>query len=147
MATKLAELKATVERQAQQATAMREQIESVQVTERSASGAVEVVVDHGGRLTDLVLSDRSKRMDPTALAAEVMRCVRAASARLPGRLAETLQGETPVDQRIAQAVTDHYARMFGPPEPDARQQQPPRPPRPTTDDEGGDFAVLRKATD
>lgn len=138
MGTTLAGLTATVERQQQQATAMREQLESVQVTERSAEGAVEVVLDHGGRLIDLVLTDKCRRLPPAELAGAVMRCVTAASSRLPDRLAEAMRAVSPADHQLVEAVAGHYARMFGPPEEPLRQPPPP-------DDDG--FAVLRKATD
>jgi DNA-binding protein YbaB len=108
---------------------MQEQISRVSATEQSADGAVQVTVDSGGVVTDLVLSDRANQLSPRRLASQILDVMRRAQSRLTGQVQQVMQRTVGDDQSTVQAVVGSYEQRF--PEP-----PPPEPPR-----YGGDLRI------
>ncbi len=73
--TKLAEIEQRNER-------MQQELDDVEVTERSSDGAISVTVNSQGNLTDLQLADVLRRRDGKSVSQEVLRLVSTARPRV-----------------------------------------------------------------
>lgn len=90
---------------------VREQVQGVAVTEQSPDGAVRVTVQSSGALTDLVLSDKVRQMNPNRLASHVLSCVQRAQGRLADRVQAIVDGAAPDDEtgrRIVESFRDRF---------------------------------------
>lgn len=79
---------AEIERRNEQ---MSEELERLQITERSSDGKVSVTVNSQGNLTDLVLGDSLRQRGGQEVAAEVLRLVSVAQGRIADQVRETMQ--------------------------------------------------------
>jgi hypothetical protein len=143
---------------------MQQQISRVSATESSADGTVQVTVDSGGVVTDLVLSDRASSLRPQQLASQILDVMRRAQSRLTDRVQQVMQDTVGDDEATVQAVVASYEQRF--PEPPAPESpayggdmrigevvddgpavppgQPPRRPRRTDDDDDWDNGPLMR---
>jgi DNA-binding protein YbaB len=96
---------------------MQAEIARVSATESSADGAVQVTVDSGGVITDLVLSDRASQVRPQQLSAQIMDTMRRAQSRLTDRVQQVMQSTVGDDEATVQAVVANYEQRFPEPQP------------------------------
>jgi hypothetical protein len=113
----------------------------VSATEQSADGTVQVTVDSGGIVTDLVLSDRATQLRPQQLAAQILDVMHRAQSRLTGQVEYVMQHTVGDDEATVQAVVASYEQRFPQPPPqepagyggdlrlgDVQDDDPARPP-------------------
>ena len=81
--TKLAEIEQRNER-------MQQELDDVEVTERSSDGAISVTVNSQGNLTDLQLADVLRRRDGKSVSEEVLRLVSTAQGRIADKVQEVM---------------------------------------------------------
>jgi DNA-binding protein YbaB len=103
---------------------MQSAIESITVSETSRDGAVRVTVGSSGILQDLQLADSAGKMPMPRLAAEIMRAVQAAQAKIPELMqqaaADTVGVEDPAVQHVLGQARKHF------PEPPEEEEEPRR---------------------
>ena len=80
---KLAEIEQRNER-------MQQELDDVEVTERSSDGAISVTVNSQGNLTDLQLGDILRRRDGKSVSQEVLRLVSTAQGRIADKVQEVM---------------------------------------------------------
>lgn len=156
-----------LQRQAQRYNQLQDRMQQTSVTERSGGGEITVTVDANGVLTGLELNERTRSMEPSAVASEVMACTRRAQARLRDQITDLVH-DTVGDDRPGNNIAQQYADRFPDPAPEQAaaeapghldigglpDEQPPspqrepqrRPPRPRAeddDDDGFGGSVLR----
>jgi len=108
---------------------MQEQISRVSATEQSGDGTVQVTVDSGGVVTDLVLSDRASQLRPPQLAAQLLDVMRRAQSRLTDQVQDVMRSTVGDDEATVQAVVTSYERRF------------PEPPEAESPGYGGDLRI------
>ncbi|SFB16356.1 YbaB/EbfC DNA-binding family protein [Amycolatopsis marina] len=100
-----------LQRKAQRYTQLHERLNATSVTETSKGGEVTITVDANGVPTALSLGERTRGMDPPAVAAQVMATMRRAQAKLreevSGLVHETVGDDGPGNNIIGQ-----YAERF-----------------------------------
>jgi hypothetical protein len=107
---------------------LNDRIARLSVTESSRDGTVQVTVSTSGVLTGLVLKERWHQPLPAgAVAAQVMECLARAQARIPDLLGRAAFETIGPDDPAAQLVVADARKRF--PEPVARTEWQPRPPR------------------
>lgn len=100
---------------------MQQQISQVSATESSPDGAVQVTVDSGGVVTDLVLSEKAGQLRPQQLATLILDVMRRAQSGLTDRVQQVMQDTVGDDEATVQAVVTNYRQRFPqPPEPQPR---------------------------
>jgi DNA-binding protein YbaB len=108
-----------LQRKAQRYTQLHERLNATSVTETSQGGEVRLTVDANGVLTELNLSERTRGMEPPAVAAQVMATMRRAQAKLrdqvTGLVHETVGDDAPGNNLIGQ-----YTERFPDPPDDGR---------------------------
>lgn len=80
---KLAEIEQRNER-------MQEELDDVEVTERSSDGAISVTVNSQGNLTDLQLGDALRRRDGKSVSQEVLRLTSTAQSRIADKVKDVM---------------------------------------------------------
>lgn len=128
---------AQIQRKAERFAGMRERVEDIRVTEVSADGAVRVTVASNGVPTELTVTDEARGMNPAAISAQLMACLRGAQSRLPGRIQEIMLATVPGEDAIIDQVVGSLAAQFPPPPEKAEELPAAPPPRrlPTLDDD------------
>lgn len=100
-----------LQRKAQRYNQLHERLNSTSVTETSKGGEVTITVDANGVPTALNLGERTRGMDPPAVAAQVLATMRRAQAKLrdqvTGLVHETVGDDAPGNNLIGQ-----YAERF-----------------------------------
>ncbi|MEW1735367.1 YbaB/EbfC family nucleoid-associated protein [Nocardia beijingensis] len=114
----LARMAADLERRAGRFQELEGRMQALTVTESSRDGRVGVTVDSSGVPTAIDLSPSSRGMDPAALSAEIMSCIRRAQSSLRTRVTELVR-DTVGDDEVGAAITAQYAQRFPDPEPPA----------------------------
>jgi YbaB/EbfC DNA-binding family protein len=102
---------------------LNDRISRLSIIETSRDGTVQVRVSASGVLTDLVLKERWHQSQPlAAVAAQVMRCLARAQARIPELLQQAMfEAVGPHDPGVHLVLADARKRF---PEPPADRQQP-----------------------
>ena len=98
---------------AERFSAMRAQVEQIQVTESSTDGAVRVTIDSSGAPIDLTLTDKIDGMPPPEVAALVMACMRRAQQQLTGRVQEAMAATVGGEEQVIERVVSGYRQRFG----------------------------------
>jgi DNA-binding protein YbaB len=98
---------------AERFSAMRAQVEQIQVTESSTDGAVRVTIDSSGAPIDLALTDKIGSMPPPEVAALVMACMRRAQQQLTGRVQEAMAATVGGEEQVIEHVVSDYRQRFG----------------------------------
>ncbi|WP_431963305.1 YbaB/EbfC family nucleoid-associated protein [Nocardia sp. bgisy134] len=111
IAEDIAHMAADFERQAERFEQLRERMAALTATESSSDGRIAVSVNNNGVPTDIVLAVGTRGMDPAAVSAEIMSCMRRAQATLRAQVAETVQN-TVGDDPAGAAIADQYAKSF-----------------------------------
>ncbi|MGW5217105.1 YbaB/EbfC family nucleoid-associated protein [Nocardia sp. NPDC004085] len=131
----LARVAGDLERRAGRFQELECRMQALTVTESSRDGRVGVTVDSSGVPTAIDLSPNSRGMDPGALSAEILSCMRRAQSSLRTRVTELVR-DTVGDDEAGAAITAQYAQRFPDPEPSAasedRTQGSPRDSAPNT---------------
>ncbi|HEY0636060.1 MAG TPA: YbaB/EbfC family nucleoid-associated protein [Pseudonocardiaceae bacterium] len=96
---------------------MQARISQVRATESSSDGMVQVTVDSGGVVTDLVLSDRAGQVRPQQLSAQILDTMRRAQSRLTDQVQQVMVGTVGDDPATVQAVVSNYEQRFPEPPP------------------------------
>lgn len=142
----------------QKATRIREELDGVQITERSPSGAT-VTVNATGNPQNIEVSDELAARGGRAVTSEIMRALSAAQAKVAGRVEQAMQpylgGTEAMERTIAGVRSAHPVPGDGPArqapqetyrfndEPDETPPPPAKPnpprPRPRGDNDDDDF--------
>ncbi|MEV0031082.1 YbaB/EbfC family nucleoid-associated protein [Nocardia sp. NPDC050793] len=124
----IAHMAADFERQAERFEQLRERMAALTATESSGDGRIAVSVDSNGVPTDIALAAGTRGMDPAAVSAEIMACLRRAQATLRAQVAEIVQDSVGEDPAGA-AIADQYTKRFPDvPSDDVTHFAPPEPP-------------------
>src|SRR5947209_4948423 len=112
---------------------MRERTGQLRITERSPDGAVEITLDHQGKVVDLRFHDAARRLQPAALTTTAMNCLRSATSRLGGeveRIVREVSGDNTADAEhlVERYRHDHPDQRPVAPMPMPVPAPPPRPP-------------------
>ncbi|MEU2254411.1 YbaB/EbfC family nucleoid-associated protein [Nocardia xishanensis] len=107
----IAHMAADFERQAKRFERLQARMSALAATESSSDGRIAVSVDSNGVPTDIVLAASTRGMDPTAVSAEIMSCLRRAQATLRTQVAETVN-DTVGEDPAGAAIADQYAQRF-----------------------------------
>ena len=98
--------------------AMQVQTQQVSVTESSKDGMVTVTVDSAGNVADLRITDRSRELSGTQVAAAVLDTMRRAQAKLPEKLGEVMAATIGDDKQTVDTIVGNYRAKFPEPPPE-----------------------------
>lgn len=105
-----------VERVAEETKAMSDRLRDARATATDVNGIAEVTVDATGRLVDLRLSERARRVSPESLAATIMQTIAVASGHMGQQarqiITETLGEQSPAGREMAERIS-HHLRPLG----------------------------------
>jgi DNA-binding protein YbaB len=103
---------------------MQQEIEQISVTESSRDGAIQVTVNSAGILQNLQLSEKANNRPMAKLAAEIMRAVQTAQAKVPELMQRAVADTVGLEDSAAQHVLGQARKYFPePPEDDEEPQQ------------------------
>ncbi len=98
----------SVDRMARDTKAMSDRLRDARVTASDSNGLVEVTIDSTGRLVDLRLGERVRRVSPDVIARTIMQTVASAAGQMGERarqiIAETMGTDSPAGREIAERV-------------------------------------------
>jgi hypothetical protein len=89
---------------------IRDQAATISVSHQSPDGAVRVVLDSVGTLTDLEFGDAARRIPPNHLSRLVLECVRQAKAQIGARFAQIVRDTGADETTTARLVGSYQAR-------------------------------------
>ncbi len=121
-----------LQRKAQRYQGLHGRMAGLTVTETSDDNRVTVTVDNTGVPTDIRLAEQTRGMDPSAVAAELMSCLRKAQATLRREVTSMVQ-DTVGDDDAGAAIINQYAERF--PNPEEAQENSDKPKGPVDEDE------------
>lgn len=101
-----------LEQRAQRYTELQHRLDATSATETSPDGSIRVTVDANGVPTDLVLTERTRGMDPGQVSAQIMTTMRRAQARLRLQVQDLVQSTVPADDAPARNIVAQYDRRF-----------------------------------
>ncbi|SDZ20233.1 YbaB/EbfC DNA-binding family protein [Saccharopolyspora shandongensis] len=101
---------------------MQQEIEQISVTETSRDGAIQVTIASNGILQNLQLSENASNRPMPKLAAEIMRAVQTAQAKIPELMQQAVAGTVGLEDSAAQHVLGEARKNF--PEPPATEDGP-----------------------
>ncbi|MEV0086982.1 YbaB/EbfC family nucleoid-associated protein [Saccharopolyspora sp. NPDC050642] len=101
---------------------MQQEIEQIAVTETSRDGAIQVTIGSNGILQSLQLSENASNRPMAKLAAEIMRAVQTAQAKIPELMQQAVAGTVGLEDSAAQHVLGEARKNF--PEPPADEDGP-----------------------
>ncbi|MGW6702931.1 YbaB/EbfC family nucleoid-associated protein [Nocardia sp. NPDC055049] len=126
-AEELARFAADLEQKAQRYEELQGQMAMTSATASSAGGRVSVTVDSTGVPTAIGLGPATRSMDPDALSAEILSCMRKAQVTLRSEVADVMSrvvGEDPAGESILDILAERFpdveAELAG-------EHLPPRP--------------------
>lgn len=102
---------------------LQQQVESISVTESTRDGAIQVTVASTGMLQNLQLADSADKRTMPKLAAEIMRLVQQAQAKIPGQMEQAVEDTVGLADSAAQHVLGQARKHFPEPPP---EEEPPR---------------------
>lgn len=103
---------ASVSEQAAAAQSMADQVSRLEATASDRERLVRVTVDGSGCVTGLHLEPEARRYEMDQLAAEILRTMRQAQARLTEQVAEIAERTVGVDTPTGRAVVSGFERRF-----------------------------------
>ncbi|MBB5153080.1 YbaB/EbfC family nucleoid-associated protein [Saccharopolyspora phatthalungensis] len=101
---------------------MQQEIEQIAVTETSRDGSIQVTIGSNGILRDLQLTENASNRPMAKLAAEIMRAVQAAQARVPALMQQAVADTVGLEDPAAQHVLGEARKSF--PDPPADEDEP-----------------------
>ncbi|MEV0703042.1 YbaB/EbfC family nucleoid-associated protein [Saccharopolyspora sp. NPDC050389] len=101
---------------------MQQEIEQISVTESSRDGAIQVTIGSNGILQNLQLSENASNRPMAKLAAEIMRSVQTAQAKIPDLMQRAVADTVGLEDSAAQHVLGEARKNF--PEPPADENGP-----------------------
>ncbi|MGW5644592.1 YbaB/EbfC family nucleoid-associated protein [Saccharopolyspora sp. NPDC003752] len=101
---------------------MQQEIEQIAVTETSRDGAIQVTIGSNGILQSLQLSENASNRPMAKLAAEIMRAVQTAQAKIPELMQRAVADTVGLEDSAAQHVLGEARKNF--PEPPADESGP-----------------------
>ncbi|MEV5539322.1 YbaB/EbfC family nucleoid-associated protein [Saccharopolyspora shandongensis] len=104
---------------------MQQEIEQISVTETSRDGAIQVTVNSAGILQNLQLSENASNRPMPKLAAEIMRAVQTAQAKVPELMQQAVAGTVGLEDSAAQHVLGQARKYF--PEMPEDEEEPQKP--------------------
>ncbi|MFC9895442.1 YbaB/EbfC family nucleoid-associated protein [Nocardia sp. NPDC127579] len=125
-----AQMAADLERQAARFEELQGRMSTLTATATGPGGRVSVTVDSNGVPVAIDISQSARGMDPRALSAEIMACMRSAQAKLRGDVAAVVQG-TVGEHPAGAAIVDSFTQRFPDTEPTPPEPAPPVPQQPT----------------
>lgn len=109
---------------AEQFSAMRAQVEQIEVTESSPDGAVRVTIDSSGAPIDLALTSKISGMPPSEVAAVVMDCMRRAQRQLAGQVHHAMAATVGAEEPLVGHVVSGYQQRVGENQEDRTEPNP-----------------------
>ncbi|HEY4459178.1 MAG TPA: YbaB/EbfC family nucleoid-associated protein [Pseudonocardiaceae bacterium] len=89
---------------------IHDQAATISATHQSPDGAVRVVLDSAGTLTDLQFGDAARRIPPSHLGGLVLACVRQAKAQIGAQFAQIVRDTGADEATTARLVSGYQAR-------------------------------------
>jgi hypothetical protein len=105
----------SAERRAEQAQALARQTSGMSATARSRDGRVEVTVGPEGRLTQLLLDERTRQQSAAATASTIMETLRAAEDILIRKFDAAAAETVGADSETGRMLADSLRRRLGRP--------------------------------
>jgi len=106
-----------VEQMAVDTKAMSDRLQEVRLTATDNTGMVEVTIDAQGRLIDLKLGDRVRRVTPEEAARTIMKTITAASKKLGDRAQQIISETMGTESAAAREISERVGQQLRPPEP------------------------------
>lgn len=101
-----------LEQRAQRYQDLQRQLDATSATESSPDGAIKVTVDSNGVPTELVLTERTRGMDPAQVSAQIMTCMKRAQARLRQQVQDLVRATVPAEDEPARNLVAQYEQRF-----------------------------------
>lgn len=112
MSRQIDEWASAVHRKAEQYQALKQEIAEISSEATGANGAIRVEVGPSGLLTDLHLTEETRTMRASDLAARIMSTIRRAQSGLGEQITELMQDRVGEDTKSIETVAANYARQF-----------------------------------
>jgi DNA-binding protein YbaB len=141
--------------------AIRDNLSSLRVTERSPDGQITVTVNDAGNLVHLTLGNALQRKDGTTVGQDVLRTIQAAQSRIADTVQEAMTPLIGADSEAMRFMVDNLRSAHPAPPTDngwgttessmgtiedespPPRQPPPRPPTPRDDEDFNEGGFLR----
>lgn len=113
----IAQWRERVDRMAVDTKAMSDRLQEVRITASDGNGIVEVTIDANGRLMDLRLSDRIRRLGPEVVARTIMQTINAATGQVAERAQQIIADTIGTQSPMAREISERVGRQLRPPDP------------------------------